>query len=173
MRTQFANLAALTGAAYVFSLVLSGCGDQAKTAAGNTGTMNIKPPPKELVAKIRSERDFKDYAAPDPIVSLEEFFTGNEDLGSIGPNLTHHLGMQTFFTELKAIRSRPDVQDVFVAIHELNEDTIWPFSECIYILTSAPTKEVSTWMQKLQPSEISEGWLYKKPPGAPNYENGH
>src|SRR5262249_18698986 len=116
MRIKFANLFALAGVACVFALLLNGCGDQAKATSGKTGTMNIKPPPKELVAKIRSQRDFKDNAAPDPIVSLEEFFTGNEDLGSIGCNLTDHPGMQTFYTELKAIRSRPDVQGVFVAI---------------------------------------------------------
>jgi len=134
--------------------------------------MNIKPPPKELVARIRSQLHVKDNAAPDPIVSLEEFFTGNEDLGSIGCNLTDHPGMQTFYTELKAIRSRPDVQGVFVAIHELDEDTIWPFSECVYILTSAPIDEISNWVQKLQPSEISEGWLYNKPPDAPKLKDG-
>ncbi len=132
--------------------------------------MKIKPPPEELVAKIRSLRDFNDYAAPDPIVSLEEFFTGNEDLGSIGCNLTEHPGMAAFYTELKSIRERQDVQGVLVAIHELDGDSIWPFSECIYILTSAPIEEVSRWMKRLQPSEVSEGWLYNEPPNAPKVE---
>ena len=134
--------------------------------------MNIKPPPKELIAKIRSLRDFNDYAAPDPIISLEEFFVGNEDLGSIGCNLTEHPGMRAFYEELRSIRQRPDVQGVLVAIHEVDEDTVWPFSECVYILTSASTNEVSKWMQKLQPSEISDGWLYNQPPDAPSLKNG-
>jgi hypothetical protein len=134
--------------------------------------MKIKPPARQLVEKIRSLRDFNDYAAPDPIVSLEEFFTGNEDLGSIGCNLTRHPGMQAFYRELRAIRERSNVQDVFVAIHELDQDTVWPYSECIYILTSAPTEEVAMWMEKLQPSEVSEGWLYKQPPNAPPLKDG-
>ena len=134
--------------------------------------MKIKPPPKELVEKIRSQRDFKDYKAPDPIVSLEEFFNGNEDLGSIGCNLTEHPGLDRFYTELKAIRERPDVQDVFVAIHEIDQETTWPYSECVYILTSARPQEVAAWVKKLQPSEVSEGWLYGKPPNAPKLKDG-
>jgi hypothetical protein len=134
--------------------------------------IKIKPPPKELVARIRSLRDFNDYAAPDPIVSLEEFFVGNEDTGSMGCNLTDHPGMATFYEELKTVRQRPDVQGVFVAIHELDEDTVWPFSECVYVLTSAPAAEVSKWVQKLQPSEVSDGWLYKMPPNAPQLKDG-
>ena len=134
--------------------------------------MKIKPPPKELVEKIRSQRDFKDYKAPDPIVSLEEFFDGNEDPGSIGCNLTKHPGLDRFYAELKAIRERPDVQDVFVAIHEIDQDTTWPFSECVYILTSARPQEVAAWVKPLQPSEVSEGWLYGQPPKAPKLKDG-
>jgi hypothetical protein len=170
------NPASLTGAIVATCLLaaaLVACDQRPATArSGKTHPMNVKPPPKELVAKIRSLRDFKDYAAPDPIVSLEEFFTGNEDLGSIGCNLTDHPGMAAFYAQLKAIRERPSVQGVFVAIHELDEDTIWPFSECVYIITSAPAAEVSKWMQKLQPSEVSPGWLYKEPPNAPKLREG-
>jgi hypothetical protein len=143
-----------------------------KEEINDTSDMKIKPPPPELVAKIRSLRDFNDYAAPDPIVSLEEFFTGNEDLGSIGCNLTEHPGMAAFYDGLKSIRGRPEVQGVFVAIHEADGDSIWPFSECVYILTSAPIADVSQWVEKLQPSEVSEGWLYNAPPNAPKLKEG-
>ena len=154
-------------------LWLCACG---REATGEPGTkvqpVKVKPPPKALVEKIRSRRDFNDYTAPDPIVSLEEFFNGNEDPGSIGCNLTGHPGLDRFYAGLKAIRARPDVQDVFVAIHEIGEDTVWPFSECVYILTSARTGEVAKWMEPLKPSEISEGWLYQQPPNAPELKAG-
>jgi hypothetical protein len=154
-------------------LCLCACNQEPSTKPNaNVRYMEPKPPPNELVEKIRALRDFKDHAAPDPIVSLEEFFTGNEDLGSIGCNLTKHPGRGAFYAELKAIRGKPDVQDVFVAIHELNEETVWPYSECVYILTSARAEEVTQWMKKLQPSEVSEGWLYKKPPNAPSLKDG-
>jgi hypothetical protein len=173
MQARFAKLIQFVMAGSLATLAFVACDQRAANhPSPKTRAMNIKPPPPELLARIRSQRDFKDYTAPDPIVSLEEFFTGNEDLGSIGCNLTRHPGMQSFYAELKTIRSRPDVQGVFVAIHETDADTIWPFSECVYILTSAPTKEVSRWMQKLEPSEISEGWLYKQPSDAPKLKDG-
>jgi hypothetical protein len=156
-------------------LLLSMCACNQGTSgdpATDARPVKIKPPPKEFVEKIRALRNFKDFSAPDPIVSLEEFFNGNEDLGSIGCNLTKHPGMGGFYADLKAIRARANVQDVFVAIHELDEETVWPFSECVYILTSARNEEVAKWMEKLQPIEISEGWLYQRPANAPKLKDG-
>jgi hypothetical protein len=64
---------------------------------------------------------------PLPLVTLEEFFIGNDDYGSIGCNLTPMLGPHTFFKRLNFVRSQPNVQDVFVEINEVAEDpTTWP-----------------------------------------------
>lgn len=99
----------------------------------------------------------------EPVVSLEDFFTGNEDFGSIGCNLTPTLGPQMFCEQLRAIRSRPDVQDVLVEIRDINENDpdpfMWPFSDQIYILTSASHEEILKWLAPLQPDEVEPAYI--------------
>src|SRR5882724_6501021 len=93
-----------------------------------------------------------------PLVSLEEFFDGNEDDASIGCNLVAHPGLQRFYRMLKDIRSRPNVQDVLVEINEVEEQIpeMWPFSERVYVLTSDRREDVADWAVELQPDEIEE-----------------
>src|SRR4051794_17143456 len=90
-----------------------------------------------------------------PIVSLEEFFTGNDDEGSLGCNLIDHPGMRFFYDTLRTIREKPMVQEVLIEIAEVEEsdESMWPFSECVYILTSASQADVEAWMEPLQPDE--------------------
>lgn len=130
---------------------------------------------RELVKKIRlqgfrsAEGVFPSFdEEPLPIVSLEDFFEGNTDYGSIGCNLIEHPGPQAFYSHLLSLRSRSDVQDVLVEIYEIEEDSnTWPFSERIYILTSASAKDVAEWLKPLAPDEIEEGYFLGKPPTAP------
>jgi hypothetical protein len=94
---------------------------------------------------------------PSPVVTLEEFFDGNDDTGSIGCNLLLP-GPQFFYEILKSIRSRPDVQDVLVAISDLDVgDDFWPFSDRVYVLTSASAEDVARWAEALQPGAVEEG----------------
>jgi hypothetical protein len=111
---------------------------------------------------------------PVPVVTLEEFFTGNDDLGSIGCNLMEHPGTGAFYETLRAIRSRPEVQDVLVGIYEVEEadESMWPFSEHVYILTSAPQTEIESWMVALQPDEIGQGYTFGTPRAAPELKPG-
>jgi hypothetical protein len=68
-----------------------------------------------------------DPGRPLPLVTLERFFVGNDDYGSIGCNLTPMLGPQFFFEQLKLIRSQPNVQEVFVEITDVAKDlNTWP-----------------------------------------------
>jgi hypothetical protein len=57
----------------------------------------------ELIETIRRQ-DLPSADAPLPVVSLEQFFEGNDDLGSIGCNLTKHPGVEFFFNTLRTIR---------------------------------------------------------------------
>jgi hypothetical protein len=110
---------------------------------------------------------------PLPLVTLEEFFVGNDDFGSIGCNLTPMLGPQMFFERLNSIRSQPNVQDVFVEISEVAEDpTTWPFADRVYILTSGTPDEIKRWTADLQPDSIQEGLLYGKPFSVPELRPG-
>jgi len=112
--------------------------------------------------------------SPRPIVSLEDFFEGNNDLGSIGCNLIEHPGIETFYKVLKDIRERDDVQDVIIEISQIEEtdETMWPFSETVYILTSADIGKVKEWMKPLKADEFFEGWFGGKASAAPELQAG-
>ena len=110
---------------------------------------------------------------PLPVVSLEDFFTGNDDPGSIGCN-TDHPGPEYFADPLFAIRAKPTVQDVLVEIYEVNEQdhATWPFSERIYILTSSSCEEVTEWLATLHPDAVEEDFMYGVPMAAPQLQSG-
>ena len=109
-----------------------------------------------------------------PVVTLEAFFVGNDDPGSIGCNLSDHPGTDEFYRVLRSVRTRPDVQDILIEIYEVDEDDLelWPFSERVYIFTSASQAEVEGWVAPLQPDEVAEGWRDGIPDAAPDLECG-
>lgn len=104
----------------------------------------------QLIARIKRQKEAVSEPTK-PVVSLEEFFEGNEDYGSIGCNLdmpyreppppdtrgwlrrilrpelvrpvptAPHPGPQGFYKVLRAVRERADVQDVLVEIEEFDE----------------------------------------------------
>lgn len=82
---------------------------------------------------------------PFPLVTIEEFFAGNDDWGSIGCNLTPMLGPQFLFEELKSIRSRPGVHDVFVQVIEVEEEAteMWPFADRIWVISDRTPEELA------------------------------
>lgn len=105
-------------------------------------------------------------------MTLEQFFDGNDDLGSIGCNLTKHPGIQFFFNTLRSIRDRQDVHDVVIEIYEVEEedDSMWPFSERVFVITSAAQHDIDSWFVDLQPSEIETG--LSLPPDGPSAPHG-
>ena len=124
---------------------------------------------KALVEEIKRQGGVKHEWQAAPLVSLELFFTGNEDLGSIGPNLVPHPGLSTFLQTLTSIREREEVQDLRVAITDVEEESegIWPFSDVIYILTSVPPSTVEEWLEPLRPDEAVEVPNEQIPEGLP------
>ncbi len=122
----------------------------------------------ELIQCVR-QQGLPAPGRPLPVVSLEEFFTGNDDLGSIGCNLNDHPGIEKFFSTLRAIREKHEVQDVLVEIYEVEErdESIWPFSERVYILTDATRDDLEGWISELQPDEVTEGYARGVPSAAP------
>ena len=125
-----------------------------------------------LIAKIRSlEAESADDRAP--VVSLEDFFEGNSDQGSIGCNLIPHLGTAYFFHQLLEIRDHPMVQTVLVEIYEVDETLeTWPFSERVYVYTALPEDEISRMMSPLNFDELEFGFFMGKPASAVNPGNG-
>ncbi len=111
-----------------------------------------------------------------PVVSLELFFDGNEDVGSIGCNLSPHPGIPTFERVLRSIRARPEVSAVVVEINQIDDS--WPFAHLVYIITTATDDEVHDWAAALRPDPWHPaqypGWCGRTPPppGAPDVPPG-
>jgi hypothetical protein len=128
-------------------------------------------PRRQLIEKIRLQGlPTPDGVTPLPVVSLEDFFIGNDDPGSIGCNLPQPApDPPRFFEVLKAIRERPDVTDVVVEIHEVEEsdESMWPFSDRVYVVTSASQDAIKQWVAELQPDEVEEGYAAGRPPAGP------
>lgn len=121
---------------------------------------------QKLLKKLESYQ-FGRYGQSSPVVSLEDFFIGNEEEGSIGCNLMNHPGLSFFFKTLKSIREKDNVQDVLVEITDI--DTLkepyneWAFSDRIYVITNETLTEVKKWLEPLFPDDIEEGWSMVKP----------
>ena len=111
-----------------------------------------------------------------PLVTLEEFFEGNDDYGSIGCNLTPMLGPAFFFETLKHIRSLPNVWNVLVEVAEFEPEEFltWPFSDTVYVFTNANPDKVAQWVAPIKPDAIQEGFSNEKhryaPPNTANFK---
>ena len=127
-----------------------------------------------LIDRVLEQRALDSYEGPAPVVSVEEFFDGNDDLGSIGCNLDDHPGVAVFRSVLDAVKLRDEVQEVLIEVSEVEpgDESMWPFSERVYVLTTASPAEVSAWLNQLEPSEVAEGWFQGAPPAAPALSPG-
>lgn len=111
--------------------------------------------PEKRAALLQVIQSQPEYENGQALVTIAEFFDGNDDLGSIGCNLSDHPGTEHFRDVLKSIESRDDVDEVWLQIYDLEEGD-WPFSENVLILGSAPESEIRRLTESLQPSEITE-----------------
>jgi hypothetical protein len=109
------------------------------------------------------------------LVTLEEFFLGNDDYGSIGCNLSPMLGPQFFYEKLESIRSQPNVQDVLVEVTEIEEEDpeMWPFSDRVYVFTNATLEDVTHWSAALKPDAVEQGLPQERPDSAPELKAGY
>lgn len=92
---------------------------------------------------------------PRPLLTLEEFFTGNGDAGSIGYNLAELSGPEELFVVLRELRSRPEVRDVRVQAQDLEGE--WPSSDSVWIIADRgtdPTTVTSWFPEDLAPDEV-------------------
>jgi hypothetical protein len=97
---------------------------------------------------------------PAPLLTLEEFFEGNDLIGSIGCNLATQPQPSDFYDLLKQLRVRRDVSDIRVEITCVDHPGAdWPFSDTVWIMTDAKADTVAAWFpQELAPNLAHEGW---------------
>src|SRR6187200_2210979 len=93
---------------------------------------------------------------PEPqIVSIERFFDGNDDEGSIGCNLMEHPGMDVFSRLLTGLLRRPDVEAVYAQISELDPgEESWPFTDTVFVVGTIPAKELEDVLRVLEPDDV-------------------
>jgi len=96
-------------------------------------------------------------AQPAPqTISVERFFEGNDDLGSIGCNLIEHPGIDTFRDVLTGLLRRPDVEAVYAQISELDPgEGCWPFTDTIIVVGTIPADELRSAVSALEPDEVA------------------
>jgi hypothetical protein len=113
-------------------------------------------PRDRLLARIG---DINDFSRPRPLVTLEEFFDGNDDPASIGYNLPDPPEPREFYKLLVQIRKRPDVGDVRIEVKDLEDPDGWPSTDTIWVITSALPQEVRSWFpERLAPDEVVDGF---------------
>jgi hypothetical protein len=116
-------------------------------------------PLERITERVSRHGDVNDFNTPRPLVTLAEFFEGNEVDGSIGCNLNPTPTAAEFYQLLKVIAARPDVREVRVQITMFDNPDEWPFSDTAWVITSASPEEVATWFDEaVRPDECSAGW---------------
>ncbi|AZC19080.1 hypothetical protein [Pseudomonas sp. CMR5c] len=114
-----------------------------------------------------------------PLVTLDEYFQGNDQEQSIAPNQWEfgRPSIARIHAHFKALEQRPDVQGVYVGLHqewgEALESDDWPAAENIHIYSSAPLAVAEQWIEGLEADGIGEGWPYGKHAGAPEPRAGY
>jgi hypothetical protein len=111
---------------------------------------------ERVTERVNRLGDPDEPSTPRPLLTIDEFFEGNSEIGSIGCNLTPTPTPDEFATLLRSIATRSDVFDVRVQV-TMFDTPEWPFSDTVYIMTSASPDDVLAWFpERLRPDET---WL--------------
>ena len=116
-------------------------------------------PIQQITERINRNGDVNNPQTPRPLLTLEEFFEGNDCVGSIGCNLTPTPSPAEFYDLLKKIRGRDDVADVLVEVTMHDDLNSWPFSDTVWIITTAAPGEVAEWFDEcVRPDDLFHDW---------------
>jgi hypothetical protein len=115
-------------------------------------------PIQRITERVNRHGGVNDQATPRPLLTLEEFFEGNDVSGSICCNLSPMPEPAEVYAVLKQIRSRPGVADVRVEV-AMFDTPEWPFAEKVWLIASASPDEVKSWFNsELTPDGFWSGW---------------
>jgi hypothetical protein len=134
------------------------------TATGDKRPAAVTPAPSTSQADARTRLlarigNINDFSRPRPLVTLAEFFEGNNDYASIGYNLSDSPSPPEWYQLLQGIAKRPEVKDVRIEVKDLEDPSGWPSTDTIWIVTTASPEQVRTWLPKrIAPDEIIEGF---------------
>jgi hypothetical protein len=105
---------------------------------------------------MKRNRLINDYEhEEEPMVPIDRFFDGNDDIGSIGCNLSPHPGMDVFRNCLVGLLDRADVEAVYARIYELDPgEECWPFADAVVVAGRISANELREAVNCLQADEI-------------------
>lgn len=123
--------------------------------------VQASPPPRSLVERISRNGPLDDPNTPRPLLTLEEFFEGNNDYGSIGYNFyPDQPAPSEFYEVFKRIWQRPEVIAVYVEVQDQVEQTDWPSTSRIWVITTASSETVRSWLgERFAPDDLLDGFI--------------
>jgi hypothetical protein len=132
-------------------------------------------PIERVTERVLRNGNPEDRKTPAPMLTLQEFFEGNDCVGSIGCNLDNAPAPDEFWELLSALAKRDDVSDIRIEITALDAPgEEWPFSDRIWIFTSANLDEVESWFpQHLAPDEVWVGFGPSQKYEQVDFPSGH
>jgi hypothetical protein len=103
------------------------------------------------------KRDLASQEEPQ-LVSIDRFFDGNDDEGSIGCNLMKHPGVDAFRQTFEGLKNHPGVRAIYAQITEIDpgEDS-WPFTDTVIVIGSISPEELQQSLAALEPDEVGPG----------------
>jgi hypothetical protein len=113
-------------------------------------------PIERITERVSRLGDPDHEETPRPLLSIEEFFDGNDYVGSIGCNLPGCPHPRVLHALFNAIAIKPEVKDIRIQITQF-DDPEWPFSDTVFIVTTSTPEIVRTWFpDDLAPDEVFE-----------------
>jgi hypothetical protein len=114
---------------------------------------------KELLNKIKSNG----FPDKEVALTLDEFFIGNNDTGSIGVNLyPAQPSPTTFYETFKQLIQTGQVESVYIRIADV-DDTEWFFTDTVFIVGQITLDQLRQGVAYLHPTEIYNNWMYGLP----------
>jgi hypothetical protein len=116
-------------------------------------------PLERITERVTRRGHPDDPNTPRPLVTVDEFFDGNSEVGSIGCNLDSTPSPERFYALFQEIARRPEVKDIRIQITAFDVPE-WPFTDTVYIMTTAAPDVVATWFpDELKPDETWQGFV--------------
>ena len=95
------------------------------------------------------------------LLTVDEFFDGNNDEASIAPNLDAKKPMTDYYKILKGLAENPKTIDAFAEIKEVMiydngqlNDNEWFYTDIIYFVGELTKEEIKEATKSLQPDEV-------------------
>ena len=96
-----------------------------------------------------------DESKPHPLVTLEEFFTDNNDPESLGDYARSKFDPPSFFAALVDLRTRDGFHDIRVEILPKLSTAGWPYSDTVWIVSDFDRMELPRQL----PPTFGDGFL--------------